>query len=523
MRCYEIRDVLTEFIEGSLPEEQAREVADHIARCKACERDVRQMEQLIAALRSLPPADAPSRLRPSISDALHAVAEEQAARVRPLRRRYLWLGGSLGAAAAAAVFLGIVFGLRPALLRHDQPVRTASAALRSEKALPATDGDDRLAAAAPAIDAVSELELEEAEGEAAEEAEDAAIAEPEAELDEEAAMDEEIRQRAEAAAEALRERLGDAEIFRPEPVPPRAPVAEEGDAADALSTAVPTPSKGQEVFGLEAKPAAPTPPSARARGLWLEDAASIAARRTRMGKAAGEEAKEEEDEEETARVASAPVAAERRTAFMATRADMTAVAVKVDLRPAASLQAGKPGQLLVTVRAERDVRDAQVKINAPKDVRLGGAYEDGVAFRGGLTKGTVKTISIPIVPQKPGTKSFKAEVSYAGRRAAVPVAEALIPVVAARSAGTPAGRAAGPAEAHTIEFANVDLHVALREAASEAGIKVQIGPNVPRTKITYSAAKKPIAEIMKELAAKGGCQATLKGAIWAVSRPSGGE
>ncbi len=516
MRCYEIRDVLTEFIEGSLPEEQAREVADHIARCKACERDVRQMEQLIAALRSLPPADAPSRLRPSISDALRAVAEEQAARVRPLRRRYLWLGGGLGAAAAAAVFLGIVFGLRPALLQRDQPVRTASAALRSEKALPATGGDDRLAAAGPAIDALSELELEEAEEEAAEEAEDATIAEPEAEPDEEAAMDDEIRQRAEAAAEALRARLADAGIFRPEP---RAPTAEEGGAAAAVAT----PSESRYMFGPEAKPAAPTPPSARARGLWLEDAASIAAPRTRMAKAAGEEAKEEEDEEETARVASAPVAAERRTAFMATRADMTAVAVKVDLRPAASLQAGKPGELLVTVRAERDVRDAQVKINAPKDVRFGRAYEDGVAFRGGLTKGTVKTISIPIVPQKPGTKTFKAEVSYAGRRAAVPVAEALIPVVAARSAGAPAGRAAGPAEAHTIEFANVDLHVALREAASEAGIKVQIGSNVPRTKITYSAAKKPIAEIMKELAAKGGCQATLKADIWAISRPSGGE
>lgn len=517
MRCYEIRDVLTEFIEGSLPEEQAREVADHIARCKACERDVRQMEQLIGALRSLPPADAPSRLRPSISDALHAVAEEQAARVRPLRRRYLWLGGGLGAAAAAAVFLGIVFGLRPALLQRDQPVRTASAALRSEKALPATGGGDRLAAAAPAIDAVSELELEEAEEEAAEEAEVAAIAEPEAELDEQAAMDDEIRQRAEAAAEALRERLGDAGTFRPEPP---APTAEEGGAAGT----VPTPTEGQYMFGPEAKAAAPTPPSARARGLWLEDAAPIAAPRTRMAKAAGEEAKEEEDDEETARVASPPVPGERRTAFMATRADMTAVAVKVDLRPAASLQAGKPGELLVTVRAERDVRDAQVKISAPKDVRLGGAYEDGVAFRGGLTKGTVKTISIPIVPQKPGTKTFKAEVSYAGRRAAVPVAEALIPVVAARSAGAVAdGRAAGPAEAHTIEFANVDLHVALREAASEAGIKVQIGSNVPRTKITYSAAKKPIAEIMKELAAKGGCQATLKGDSWAVSRPSGGE
>jgi hypothetical protein len=200
---------------------------------------------------------------------------------------------------------------------------------------------------------------------------------------------------------------------------------------------------------------------------------------------------------------------------------MTGADVEVTVRGASRLHAGRPGQLIVSLHANREVEDARVRLAAPMGVRLGEAYSSGLVFTGKLAKDATKTIAVPIVPEQSGTKMFRAEVTRAGRQPPISLADVAIPVDPPLAKAAAAG--ALGATQFTLAFQDIDLHLALTQAAAEAKTKVEIDSRVPHDKITYSAAKKPIAEIMQQLARKGGCQAALKENVWHVAPRPGGE
>ncbi|MFI8092311.1 anti-sigma factor family protein [Streptomyces sp. NPDC086080] len=55
MNCDEFVELVTDFLEGALPEEDERRFIDHLAECAKCETYLEQMRQTIAATGELTP------------------------------------------------------------------------------------------------------------------------------------------------------------------------------------------------------------------------------------------------------------------------------------------------------------------------------------------------------------------------------------------------------------------------------------------------------------------------------------
>jgi anti-sigma factor RsiW len=55
MTCNELVEVITEYLEGTLPAEDRSRFDEHIAECDGCTNYLDQMRQMIAALGHLPP------------------------------------------------------------------------------------------------------------------------------------------------------------------------------------------------------------------------------------------------------------------------------------------------------------------------------------------------------------------------------------------------------------------------------------------------------------------------------------
>lgn len=90
--CNRIRENLSAWLDGELPEEESREVAGHLAQCADCRREAVRLERLDALLESLA-APVPAGLSDRIL-----------ARVRRPRPR--WLSLALAASIVMGLFLG---------------------------------------------------------------------------------------------------------------------------------------------------------------------------------------------------------------------------------------------------------------------------------------------------------------------------------------------------------------------------------------------------------------------------------
>ena len=55
MTCKELVDVITEYLEGTLPAEDRARFGRHLAECEGCEAYLDQMRETIGALGRLPP------------------------------------------------------------------------------------------------------------------------------------------------------------------------------------------------------------------------------------------------------------------------------------------------------------------------------------------------------------------------------------------------------------------------------------------------------------------------------------
>ena len=112
MRCEEVQDLASAWLDNELSDARARSVAEHEARCEACHAYVTDIRRLAEQMARLGPEPAPpgleERIRALISEGQGA--DEQSISVIPFSARRGWRGFAQQAASMAAVCLLSVFG-----------------------------------------------------------------------------------------------------------------------------------------------------------------------------------------------------------------------------------------------------------------------------------------------------------------------------------------------------------------------------------------------------------------------------
>jgi len=104
MKCEEIKELLTEYLDGELPVGDAASVEEHAAGCEACRAELEALRQTSALLKSLPRADAPAALARNVAA---AVDRQITARRRAAALRWMHVGGWLSAAAAIIIMINL--------------------------------------------------------------------------------------------------------------------------------------------------------------------------------------------------------------------------------------------------------------------------------------------------------------------------------------------------------------------------------------------------------------------------------
>ena len=102
MEHQEIKDLLAAYALGSVPDDERREVADHITTCAECRAELADFEAVSESLAlAVPPADVPAGFTEKVVAA--AVGERPVAETSKFSRRWTRLGILAGAALIAAV------------------------------------------------------------------------------------------------------------------------------------------------------------------------------------------------------------------------------------------------------------------------------------------------------------------------------------------------------------------------------------------------------------------------------------
>lgn len=138
MKCHQVQERLSEYLDGELDAEQARAVQAHLPGCAACARELAGLRAVVQELHSLPPAQVPGGLCSAVMEQLRSQPRAAAPRLwRHLRT------GLAAAAAVVVVFAGFLL-TRP----RTEPPRIASALTETMKSpeTPAAVEDKGLAA-----------------------------------------------------------------------------------------------------------------------------------------------------------------------------------------------------------------------------------------------------------------------------------------------------------------------------------------------------------------------------------------
>jgi anti-sigma factor RsiW len=69
MACRELVEVVTDYVEGALAEDDRRRLEEHLEECRACVRYVDQMRQMIRTLGELSPESIPPETWQALLDA----------------------------------------------------------------------------------------------------------------------------------------------------------------------------------------------------------------------------------------------------------------------------------------------------------------------------------------------------------------------------------------------------------------------------------------------------------------------
>ena len=113
MRCSEVCELLSSYMDGMLPAEEMKAVDEHLSFCPDCREELRQLEETVAILRNLGEVEPPADLRGSILNKIQASARkgEQVVSIWDRLKRWGSLGG-LVAVAACLLFVAVVVSPR---------------------------------------------------------------------------------------------------------------------------------------------------------------------------------------------------------------------------------------------------------------------------------------------------------------------------------------------------------------------------------------------------------------------------
>ncbi len=102
MKCDDLKEMLSEYIDGELAGVEVAAVEAHVAKCDGCRAELAELRRTAELVRSLPRAEAPARLGRHVA----ATVERQVmARRRSMFLRWSHVGGLVAAAAALVIVI----------------------------------------------------------------------------------------------------------------------------------------------------------------------------------------------------------------------------------------------------------------------------------------------------------------------------------------------------------------------------------------------------------------------------------
>lgn len=113
MKCREARQLLDEYVDGSLGQRDAAALEDHLRECTRCRSDAAQLKVLLGSAGGLSTEIDPGRdLWPGIHDRIEAAREPaRPAIIRAPARRFRLTGSAVPVAAAAALLIVLAASL----------------------------------------------------------------------------------------------------------------------------------------------------------------------------------------------------------------------------------------------------------------------------------------------------------------------------------------------------------------------------------------------------------------------------
>jgi hypothetical protein len=136
MTCHEIDERLDDWVDDALPEEERREVGEHLATCVGCRQQEAALRELLTHTAALPRSVSPTRdLWPGIADRIE--------RQRSWSWTWIWAGGWQPALAVAAV---VVLAVGAVLFGRPSPTPVHTVVIPSP-GVPEGDGLRRAAVA----------------------------------------------------------------------------------------------------------------------------------------------------------------------------------------------------------------------------------------------------------------------------------------------------------------------------------------------------------------------------------------
>jgi len=487
MQCEEARQLFTDYVDGALPERDREAFSAHLEQCAKCAQELRAFDHAVVAVRSLPQASPPGHLRERIREALYAaaaqapsVAEARAAKRSRLR---VWLGASIGAAAAVGLLMVVV------LVPYGRSTRLALSAKKT--AMPAAEarGPEAGRLGGGAMYEGNKVVPEAANKPAAEAKAPVGLI---------------PREVTPPAAPAHR-------LYASRVLPPSGRVAEGLGALEAATpggevvaslVVAPRAAAGQgDRVGLRARVLANDSIADAAVSLNIrqgeQDTRTVPLYRGPLGKG---ETRDFAYDVETTGASFAAQAAVKRDANGQVLAQSEEVRVPAQTRvataaggkgaagsggelgergPAGPAEVGKPTALVMGAAAPTVERPTPPGAGAPEVVAAPGAAAARGAYRGGAGfGGAAPESTLPAVR----------EVFHNGFT--------------------------GPQKLLDVSFRNESLHQALREVGKQAGVQVTIDAKVPNPKVNYQAQKTAVPLVFEALARKGNAAAVLKDGAW---------
>jgi hypothetical protein len=169
MRCEEIENRFSPYLEGDLEPAERRVIEDHLQECVRCRQELELLRRTVVALQSLEELEVPARLTAAIQAGVHAHQGSRWQRLASWLFFPIHIKLPLEAMALLLVTLGAVYLYRsaPELSQAPQPPVATESAPRGE-AVPSTAAGraDRLDRAAPPAVAQKSDRLEPAVGQA---------------------------------------------------------------------------------------------------------------------------------------------------------------------------------------------------------------------------------------------------------------------------------------------------------------------------------------------------------------------